>query len=144
MKIISNHQLLDKNFYQNKSFDRLRSALSEIDNIDDNIAYNIVDSVIFIKNPKSLIDNGGLKKIYNTVLVNSSTEIVNVKVGEITDTYTGYSDISDFMYAPTSSESQVNPGETVIFDINEPYYVEDENLPRGLVLAYVSKYNGIK
>lgn len=144
MKIIDNQQLIDNNFYQNKSFDRLRSALLEIDNVLDNVAYNVVDSVIFIKNPMSIVDNGGLKKIYNTILVNTSDELISAQIGAVNESYEGYSDVSDFMSAPTSTKIEIKPGKSVIFDINEPYYIEDDNLPKGLVLAYVSKYNGIK
>lgn len=144
MKIIDNQQLIDTDFYQNKSFDRLRAALLEIDNVLDNVAYNVVDSVIYVKNPHYIADNGGLKKIYNTVIINQSTEIINAQIGTITESYDGYSDISDFMPAPTNERIEIKPGQSVVFDINEPYYIEDENLPKGLVLAYVSKYNGIK
>lgn len=143
MKIISYEQLIDNNFFQNKSFNRLRIALEQIEDAKDNIAYNIIDSVIYIKNPAKLVDNGGLKKIYNTVLVNNSQHQITGEVGEVQTDFTGYCDVSDFMVASTDQQFTLNPGQTIIFDINEPYKITSE-IPSGTVLAYVSKYSGIK
>ncbi|WOO86734.1 hypothetical protein RZE82_06340 [Mollicutes bacterium LVI A0039] len=143
MKIINNEILMDSNFYQNKSFNRLRLALNNIDDALDNVAYNVIDSVTYIKNPNTLADNGGLKKIYNTVIVNTSTEEISGEIGTVRTDFSGYCDVADFMVAETYEEFSLKPGETVIFDINEPYKITG-TLPKGIVLAYVSKYSGIK
>lgn len=143
MKIIKNEVLLDESFYQNKSFNRLREALKNIDNIEDNVAYNIVDSVIYIKNPNVLIDNGGLKKIYNTIIVNGSDQEIDFIIGEKDYGFDGYIETADFKPAKVTTNCTLKPNQAVIFEIDEPYKITSK-LPSGIILAYVSKYNGIK
>ncbi len=144
MKIYSSEMLIDPNFFSNKSFNRLRLAMQSIDKAQDNVAYNVVDSVVFIKNPTKIIDNGGLKKIYNTVLINNSLENIYAKVGKKTDSFLNYSDESDFKLENCSEEVEIKSGQMIIFETNEPYYIDDACLPKDIILAYVSKFDGIK
>lgn len=131
----------DANYLQNKSFNRLRTALNSIDTIEDSVAYNVVDSVIFIKNPRKLERRSGYKAIYNTVLINTGEEEIKVRLGAKQKELCNYDDSQDFGIAKADTLHCINPNEVMIIETMEPYVVDEFSQ---LIVAYVSKYNGIK
>lgn len=135
-------QLLDPNYLQNKSFDRLRVALANQENMVDSVAYNIVDSVIYINNPSNLDTKPGYKAIYNTVIINNDEECIDVELGDKLNSLENYDDVSDFGVGQVNTTHSINKGEVLIIETYEPYKINFNN--QKLFIAYVSKYSGIK
>lgn len=138
---VSLKQLMDNNYLQNKSFDRLREALSMCDNIEESVAYNVVDSVVYIKNPHKVVETEGYKAIYNTVLVNTSKTPIKILMGSKIQELIDYDDSKDFGYSPVHTSVRIEQDEVLIIETMEPYKIVEYNQ---MILAYVSKYNGIK
>lgn len=134
-------QIKDPNYLQNKSFNRLRSALKSVDKIEDSVAYNVVDSVIFIKNPKYLEEESGYKAIYNTVVINEENEDIEVEIGAKVSNLQNYDDTQDFGLAEVNDIHVIKPNEVLIIETMEPYRIKSS---AHMTIAYVSKYSGIK
>lgn len=134
-------QLKDPNYLQNKSFNRLRTALKSIEQIEDSVAYNVVDSVIFIKNPKYLEEESGYKAIYNTVVINEENEDIEVEIGAKVRNLQNYDDTQDFGLAEVNDIHVIKPNEVLIIETMEPYRIKSTT---NMTIAYVSKYSGIK
>lgn len=134
-------QIQDSKYLQNKSFNRLRTALKNIDYYKDSVAYNVVDSVIVIKSPKFMENRSGYKAVYNTVVINNGDSEYKFLFGKTVSNLDNYDDSQDFGIAPTNKQETLQPGEVMIIETMEPYKL---TVAKDLIIAFVSKYSGIK
>lgn len=134
-------RLKDTNYLQNKSFNRLRIALESIDTLENSVAYNVIDSVIIIKNPNHLMELSGYKAIYNTILINTSDNELKFAIGDQLNELIEYDDCQDFGIAQSDVVDSIKKDEVAIIETMEPYKIISS---KNFILAYVSKYNGIK
>lgn len=121
MQIISRELFNLKQVYNTKSFRRLKTILDDVNIIEDNVAYNAVDSIVYVRNPLVLGDKLAATRKYMLVLY--------VQAGQVELAYANsnqlkpiskYCDLCDEQYFMGETNTVVVEDEQIIiFDVDE-------------------------
>lgn len=135
---------LNKNVYNVKSFNRTKTAHASKDLIMDNVAYNEVDSVVYIKN-KQNIDNcflAGRKYSYGIECLSGTIEIEYDNAHNL-ELVVEYDDLSDRIeYIGDGKTLELNSGEIAIFELNEA--IRYKKISGQFIEYKIAKDGGIK
>lgn len=135
---------LNSNVYNVKAFNRTKTAHNNKELVKDNVAYNEVDSVVYIKNKENIDTNfvAGRKYSYAIECLTGTIEL-EYELESNLNLHSPYDDLSDKVeYIGAGHEIKLNAGEIVIFELNEAVKY---NLVDGQFIEYkIAKDGGIK
>lgn len=112
---------LNKDVYNVKAFNRTKVAHANKDLITDNVAYNEVDSVVYIKNKRNIDDHflAGRKYSYGIECLSGTIELEYNLESEL-QLLNAYDDLSDRAeYIGVGHSLELKAGEIAIFELNE-------------------------
>ncbi len=135
---------LNENVYNVKAFNRAKVAHANNHLIIDNVAYNEVDSVVYVKNKTNISDQfvSGRKYSYAIECLSGTVEIEVNSVNNLTQV-TNYDDLTDNQYHSGSGDNVVISSNTiVILNLDEAFKYSKID---GQFIEYkIAKDGGIK
>lgn len=135
---------LQPNVYNVKAFNRAKIAHGNASKIMDNIAYNEVDSVVYIKNKKNLPEEfvAGRKYSYAIECIQGTVEIEYEQEQNLA-LISEYDDLSDqVVYAGRGIKLNIKSGEIAIFELNEA--IKYQKIDGDFIEYKIAKDGGIK
>lgn len=132
------------NVYNVKAFNRAKTAHHNARKIIENVAYNEVDSVVYIKNKKNIDEQfvAGQKYSYAIECVDGSVTIEYGQVDKL-NICKAYNDLTDKKFFTGNGIKQtINKGEILILELDEAFKYTEIN---GNFIEYkIAKDGGIK
>ncbi len=140
------NEFMQEHYYTVTPMNRFKIATKNQDLVNDNTAYNIGDSMVYIWNPKNIITTNYLshRKYICALYVKSGEVTISIADRKTGTVINPYCDLNDEEHLTSNDAQQVNliAGEVLIINLSDAYRIEKTS--GEFVLGRISKDGGVK